>query len=77
MSTGLLFMHEKAHMPLKKDVPFAFSRLVDVHVQMGSNYPIQPCLHMLLSGFHNFQDNDICLSFMRVCPLVVILSLMY
>ena len=30
---------------------------------MGSNYPISPGLHILLSGFHNSQGNDICSSF--------------
>ena len=32
-------------------------------MQTGSNYPVQPGLHILLSGFHNPQGNDICSSF--------------
>ena len=43
--------------------PFAFKRIVNAHVQMGSNYPIKPGLHILLSGFHKSQGNDICSSF--------------
>ena len=33
---------------------------------MGSNYPVQPGLHILLSGFHNPQSNDICSSFLSI-----------
>ena len=44
---------------------------------MGSNYPIQPGLHILLSGFLNSLGNNICSSFLRVLPEAVCLSLMY
>ena len=59
-------MHVKARMPLNKEVPFAFYRLMNVHLQTGSNYPVQPGLHILLSGFHNPQGNDICSSFLSI-----------
>ena len=32
-------------------------------MQTGSHYPVLPGLHILLSGFHNPQGNDICSSF--------------
>ena len=35
-------------------------------MQTGSNYPVQPGLHILLSGFHNPQGNDICSSFLSI-----------
>ena len=35
-------------------------------MQTGSNYPVQPGLHILLSGFHNLQGNDICSSFLSI-----------
>ena len=54
-----------------------FNVLWNVHVQMGSYYPIQPGLHILLSGWNNSQGNDICSSSLRVFPLAVCLSLMY
>ena len=44
---------------------------MNIHVHMGSNYPIQPVLHIRLSGFHNSQGTDICSSFPRVFPLAV------
>ena len=34
-------------------------------MQTGSNYPVQPGLHILLSGFHNPQGN-ICSSFLSI-----------
>ena len=36
-------------------------------MQTGSNYPVQPGLHILLSGFHNPQGSDIC-SFVLSIP---------
>ena len=51
--------------------------IVNVHVQLGSSYPMQPRLHILLSDFRNAQGNDICSCFSRVFPLAVCLSLMY
>ena len=35
-------------------------------MQTGPNYPVQPGLHILLSGFHNPQGNDICSSFLSI-----------
>ena len=35
-------------------------------MQTGSNYPVQPGLHILLSGFHNPQGNDICSSCLSI-----------
>ena len=35
-------------------------------MQTGLNYPVQPGLHILLSGFHNPQGNDICSSFLSI-----------
>ena len=36
-------------------------------MQTGSNYPVQPGLNILLSGFHNPLGNDIC-SFVLCIP---------
>ena len=33
-------------------------------MQTGLNDPVQPGLHIFLSGFHNPQGNDICSSFL-------------
>ena len=35
-------------------------------MQTGSNYPVQPGLQILLSGFHNPQGNDIWSSFLSI-----------
>ena len=35
-------------------------------MQTGSNYPVQPGLHILLSGFYNPQGNDIYSSFLSI-----------
>ena len=35
-------------------------------MQTGLNDPVQPGLHILLSGFHNPQGNDICSSFLSI-----------
>ena len=35
-------------------------------MQTGLNDPVQPGLHILLSGFHNAQGNDICSSFLSI-----------
>ena len=54
-------------MPLNKDVPFAFyKRLVNVLVQMDSNFPISAWFTYTSVGFHSPQGNDICSSFLRV-----------
>ena len=45
---------------------FCIFRLLNIHVQTGSNYPVQPGLHILLSGFHNPQGKDICSSFLSI-----------
>ena len=35
-------------------------------METGSNYPVQPGLHILLTGFHNLQGDDICSSFLSI-----------
>ena len=35
-------------------------------MQTGLNFPVQPDLHILLSGFHNLQGNDIWSSFLSI-----------
>ena len=35
-------------------------------MQTGLNDPVQPGLHIFLSGFHNPQGNDICSSFLSI-----------
>ena len=37
-----------------------------MQTRTSSNYPVQPGLHILLSGFHNPQGNDICSSFLSI-----------
>ena len=37
-----------------------------MQTRTSSNDPVQPGLHILLSGFHNPQGNDICSSFLSI-----------